>query len=159
MSSPYASFNTVPDKERGGTYIEFGAFRVKVARAGGKNIKYSTLREALTKPHLRAIQTNTLPKEIQDALNAELAAKALVTAWEIDENFGQVDPISEAALPQKWLAGKMHNPDSAEVIDATVESITKTFVRYNDLYLQIAGHASDIENYLNTDELKESMGN
>lgn len=159
MSNPYAAYDMDPSKERDGTYIDGGSFRIKVGRAGGKNVVYDTLREALTKPHRRAIQTDTMPKDMLSRLNAELAARGLVKAWEVDENFGLTDPVDESALPPKWVAGKMHDPDSGEIVDATTELMTKTFVKYNDLYLQVAGWAGDIENFLNIDELETSSKN
>ncbi len=157
--NPYAAYDMDADKERNGTYLEGGAFRIKVARAGGKNVLYDTLREAITKPHRRAIQTDTLPKDILARLNAELASKALVKAWEVDENFGEVDAVSDEALAPNWVAGKMHDPESGEVVDATPELIAATFIKYNDLYLQVAGWAGDVENFLNLAELETSSGN
>lgn len=159
MANPYAAYDMDADKERDGTYLEGGAFRIKVARAGGKNVLYETLREGLTKPHRRAIQTDTLPKDMLNKLNAELAAKGLVKAWEVDVNFGEVDPVDESILPQKFVAGKMHDPDTGEVVDATVELMAKTFVKYHDLYLQVAGWAGDIENFLNVEEMEASAKN
>lgn len=158
MANPYASYNMSPDKEKGGTYIEAGAFRIKVARAGGKNVKYTNTREGLTKPHRRAIQTDTLPPEIMDRLNAELAAKALVTSWEVDQNFGETDENGVSMEPN-WIVGKMHDPETGEVVDSTVELMTKTFIRFNDLYLQVAGWASDAENYLDKEAIEADVKN
>lgn len=159
MSNPYAAYDMDANKERDGTYLEGGAFRIKVARAGGKNVLYETLRESMTKPHRRAIQTETLPKDVLNRLNAELAAKGLVKAWEVDENFGKTDPVDDSILPQNWVAGKMHDPDTGEVVPATTELMAKTFVKYHDLYLQVAGWAGDIENFLNLDEMGASAKN
>lgn len=158
MANPYASYNMSPDKEKGGTYIEAGAFRIKVARAGGKNVKYTNTREGLTKPHRRAIQTDTLPQEIQDRLNAELAAKALVTSWEVDQNFGETNEAG-AALEPNWIVNKMHDPDDGSIVDASVDLMIKTFLKYNDLYLQVAGWASDAENYLDKEAIEADVGN
>lgn len=159
MSNPYAAFDMNSDKEKSGEYLVLGAFRIKIARAGGKNVKYSGLRETLTKGHRRAIQTDTLPQHIQDALNAELAAKALIASWDVDNNFGKVDPVSGATLATEWIAGKMHDPDTGEVVDASVDLYIKTFLKYNDLYVQVAGFASDIDNYLNKEEIEGDVGN
>lgn len=159
MNNPYAAFDMDADKEKNGVYNEYGSFRIKIARAGGKNTAYTGIRETLTKQHRRAIQTDTLPQPIQDALNAELAAKALVKGWEVDENFGLTDPISDAALAANWIAGKMHDPISGEVVDASIELYIKTFVKYNDLYVQVAGFASDIDNFLNKEEIEEDVKN
>lgn len=158
MTSPYAAFDANADKERNGVYQTFGSFRVKIARAGGKNQQYIGLRETLTKQHRRAIQTETLPQNIQDALNAELAAKGLVKSWEVDENFGALDENGTALQPN-WIAGKIHDPASGEVLDATPELITKTLLRYNDLYLAIANCAGDVENFLNKEEIEADVKN
>ena len=159
MSNPYAAFDMDADKEKSGVYSVFGAFRIKIARAGGKNVAYTGIRETITKQHRRAIQTETLPQNIQDALNAELAAKALVKSWEVDTNFGETDPVSGAALPTEWTPGKIHDPDSGEVVDATTDLYIRTFLKYNDLYLQVASFASDIDNFLNKEEIEGDVGN
>lgn len=158
MANPYAAFRTDEDKERNGSFLVLGAFRIKVARAGGKNIKYSGLRDTLTKQHRRAIQLDTLPQKIQDALNAELAAKALVTGWEVDEHFGETDD-NGGALEPNWIAGKMHDPANGEVVEFTPELAMKTFITYNDLYQQVAGHAADLENYLDREQIEEDVKN
>jgi hypothetical protein len=159
MTNPYAAFDMDADKERNGVYSEFGAFRIKIARAGGKNIPYSGIRETLTKQHRRAIQTETLPQHIQDALNSELAAKALVKAWDVDENYGLTDEVSGAALPAKWVTGKMHDPETGEIVEASTDLYVKTFIKFNDLYGQVAGFASDIDNYLNKEEIADDIKN
>ena len=157
MSNPYAAYDMSPDKEKVGTYIEESAFRIRVARAGGKNAKYQSIYDAVTKSHRRAIQTETLPKDIVMALNAEIAAKALVTEWSINENFGKTAEDG-SSLPVVWKVNSIHGVDG-EVVEATVENITAVLIRYNDLYIRVAGHAGDPENYLNSEEIEANAGN
>lgn len=151
-ANPYRSYTMDHDKEKSGVVIvENDHFRIKGARAGGRNTKYDTVREALTKPHRRAIQTNTLPKELSDRLNAELAAGALVVEWATNETPGASEP--------KWKANTIHDPATMEVVKVTPQLIIDTFLKYDELYTQFAVGCGDIENYLDKSELEADAKN
>lgn len=152
--NPYASYKMNRDKEKAGVIIvENEHFRIWGARAGGKNVVYETRREALTKPHRRAIQTGTLPKDLQDHLNAQLAAEALVTKWETNAKAPEIGDKAE------WVANTIHDPETGEVVLYTPELGTSTFVRYDELYDQFARGCADVENYLDKDEVEADAKN
>jgi hypothetical protein len=152
--SPYASYKMDRDKEKSGVVIvENEFFRITGARAGGKNVAYEDLREALTKPHRRAIQTGTLPKELQDRLNAELAAGALVKLWETNENAG-----TPGAAP-KWKPNTIHDPVSGKVEKITPELIVATFLQFDELYDQFSRGCVDVENFLDKEAIEADVKN
>ena len=61
--SMYEEFETDPNLETGGIWIDYGSFRVQIARAGGANKKYLSYAETKTKPFRRAIQAGTMTEE------------------------------------------------------------------------------------------------
>lgn len=147
-ANPYASYNMNHDKEKNGVVIvENDFFKIIGARAGGRNQKYEDRREALTKPHRRAIQTSTLPKPLQDRLNSELAASALVKEWSTNENAG-------TELEPKWIKNTIHNPDTGVVEKYTEELGVATFVKFDELYEQFVRGCSDIENFLDKEAIE-----
>ena len=149
--NPYKSYDMNPDKERDGVVVvENEFFRITGKRAGGKNLKYETVREFKTKPHRRAIATGTLDKGTQDRLNAELAAEALVAKWETN---------SGTPGEPKWTENTIHDPETGEIVPYTVDLATKTFLRFEELYDQFARGCSDIENYLDKDQIEDDLGN
>ena len=150
--SPYASYKMDQDKERDGVVIvENEHFRITGRRAGGKNLKYETVRDYKTKPHRRAIATGTLDKITQDRLNAELAAETLIAKWETNSTPDAAEPA--------WKAGTIHDPDTGEIVPFTSELAVKTFTQFEELYDQFARGCSDVENFLDKEQVKDDVEN
>jgi len=92
-------FATSEDLERGGVWIDYGTFRVKVAYAGGANRRYTKRMEEVTRPHRRAILNDAFSKEQQLELVKQVVADTVLLAWEGVEDDGQPVPFSpQAAL-------------------------------------------------------------
>jgi len=83
MGNMYEQFETDPDLEVNGIWIDYGDFRVKIARAGGANKKYLSYAEKKTKPFRRAIQNGTMPEERSKPLLFDIYAKTIVLDWEV----------------------------------------------------------------------------
>lgn len=82
MTSPYALFSTDTALESSGITLDYGSFRIQIARAGGANRKFAQVLEAKLKPHRRQIQTETLADEVAHRLIVEAYAEAVILGWD-----------------------------------------------------------------------------
>ena len=80
--NPYAAFETSKSLETDGIFVDYGTFRVRVARAGGSNRRYQTLLEQKARPHRRAAALGTLDQDIADRIVAEAFAEGVIRDWE-----------------------------------------------------------------------------
>lgn len=80
--SMYGQFQTDTSLENQGIVIDYGTFRITVARAGGANKRFAKTLEAKTKPFKRAIQTDTMDNERGLEILRETYAEAVVLNWE-----------------------------------------------------------------------------
>ena len=84
MSDMFEQFETDSVLEAEGVWVDYGAFRVQLARAGGANKKYLAYAEAKTKPLRRAIAAQTMTEEQSRALLYDIYAKTVVLNWQIE---------------------------------------------------------------------------
>lgn len=106
--SLYEKFKTDDNIEKQGIVLDYDFFRIRIARAGGGNKKFTKLVEKLTKPHRRAIQAEMMSLEEQEKLVLTAFSRAVVLDWEtkIDGEFvqgiegpnGELIPFSEKAV-------------------------------------------------------------
>lgn len=152
--NPFAQYEVNEDLETAGVWLVDPFHRMRVARAGGRNTKYSSLYEALTKPYKRAIQTKTLPKDVDLDLSRELYAKACITGWSVAETEvknGKTVAKRDEAGEIIWIDGKMYDPVTFEVIDVSVEKIVETFRVKPELYSYVVERANDVTTYRDED--------
>lgn len=81
--SPYAMFQTDAKLEKDGIILDYGDFKLRIARAGGANRRYERLLEQRTKPIRRALQTDApgLKRRVEPILR-EVFAETVVLGWE-----------------------------------------------------------------------------
>lgn len=88
MKSLYDTFATDKDSETSGVWLQFGEtdeglpIRIKVARAGGSNVKFRQKIAAIYKPFRTAIQNGSISPEKLDAMTAKGYAGTVVIGWE-----------------------------------------------------------------------------
>ena len=82
-------FTTDPALETKGVRIDYGSFRVTLARAGGANKKFTKLLEAKTRPHRRAMQTETMQDAAAMAILREVYAGGAIMLWENRETWSE----------------------------------------------------------------------
>lgn len=96
MTSPYALFSTDTALESSGITLDYGSFRLCIARAGGANRKFQQVLEAKLKPHRRQIQTETLADEVAHRLIVEAYAEAVLLGWDgVVDAAGQPLPFTK----------------------------------------------------------------
>lgn len=80
--SMYTQFETDTEREQKGVWLDYGNFRVMIARAGGANKNYQKALERVTKSHRHAIKAETVDPELADDLVRRVFAQTVVLDWE-----------------------------------------------------------------------------
>src|SRR5258708_7325682 len=80
-SNMAALFGTDSKKETDGIVIEYGSIRVRIARMGGDNSKFSRIMRELAKPFKRMIAEDLLPEEAGRKLLHGVYARSIVLEW------------------------------------------------------------------------------
>lgn len=128
MKDMYTSFKTDKGLEQAGVYLDYGKFRVKIARAGGANKAFQRMLEVKLRPFQRAIKTETIDPDLAERIMLEVYSKTVVLAWETKVK-------DEATGEEKWepilqtVSGDMVKPSS--------EEIAKLFKALPDLFADI----------------------
>lgn len=82
----YKMFKTDKRLEQDGILLDYGPFRVTVARMGGANKKFFKLLELRTKPMRRAIQADSADRDKLLALTTQTFAETCVLNWEVNRS-------------------------------------------------------------------------
>lgn len=133
----YQQFGTDKNLEKSGIVIDYGDFRVTVARAGSANSKFVRTHEFLTKPVRRLIDQDLLPVDKQQEINRALYAKAVVLNWEVKETKGD---------KKTWKQG-IEGPDGS-ILPFNEENLIATFAALPDLFLDIQVQSSKMKLFM-----------
>jgi hypothetical protein len=125
--SMYQQFQTDTQAERKGIVLDYGDFRVTIARAGGANKRFQKTLEARTRHLKRLIQTDNLDNEQAEPIVREVYADTVVLDWELQQPDGS------------WTQG-IEGPEG-EVLPVTKENILATFNNLPDLFADIKEQA------------------
>lgn len=86
--NPYEMFKTNTEVEaEKGINLDYGAFSIRIVRAGGANKKFGKLLNDRLKPYRRQIDNDTIGDGIADKIMAETYADSIIIGWE-----GVTDP-------------------------------------------------------------------
>lgn len=96
----YKQLKTVPDFETNGVWIDYGEFKIKIARAGGANKNFAKCAEKLSRPYRRAIQTGMISVDKAEEILLQVYAKSVILDWEdvTDENDKKLDFSEENVI-------------------------------------------------------------
>lgn len=81
-SNVHRLFKTDQKLEVEGIYLDFGHFKIRIARAGGANKAYLKAVEKKSRPFRRAIQQEMLDNEQAMKIMREIYAETVVIGWE-----------------------------------------------------------------------------
>jgi hypothetical protein len=135
----YSQFKTDKNLEQKGITIDYGDFRVTIARAGSANNKFVRVHELLTKPVRRLIDQDILPREKELQINRELYAKAVILNWEVKD--GQDKDGGD-----KWKQGI--EAQDGTVLPFNEENVIATFANLPDLFADITIQATNMKLFL-----------
>lgn len=134
----YESFGTDKNLEKNGIVIDYGEFRVTIARAGSANPKFVRTHEMLTKPVRRLIEQEILPKDRELAIQRELYAKAVILNWEVKE-VGKDNK-------ETWKQG-IEGADGT-ILPFNEENVIATFKKLHDLFVDLQIQANTMKLFL-----------
>jgi hypothetical protein len=141
--SLYSNFQTDPNLEKTGVWIDYGTFRVLLAFAGGANKRYLSLMDKKFKPLRQAIQAGTLDNDRAQKMLMDLYAEAVILDWET---------IYED-VPQQGIEGP-----KGELLPFTVENVKLTFLNLPNLFFDLKTQSEMISNF-RIRELEAEAGN
>jgi len=124
--SLYADFKSDDKSEQEGVVLNYGDFRITVARAGGANKQYLKLLETKARPFQRAIQAGAFGNDRSMALLQEVYAETVVRNW-------------ETRVGDEWKAG-IESPDGS-LLPVTKENLLVTFINLPDLFADLVESA------------------
>lgn len=128
----YDRFKTSSEMETAGVVVDYGDFRVTMARAGGRNAVYQTELERRLRPHRKAIAAGIFPNEALRGVLRQVLAKCCVKNWETKTADG-------------WSVG-IEGPDGA-LLPFSEENILRTFEALPDLFEAIQADADSAAFY------------
>lgn len=108
-STPWDQFETSASLEQEGVWLDFGSYRVKVARAGGANKRYTALIDVRMRPHRRQIEKGTLGEEFGKKLIMDCFAETVVLDWEGMVDSDRVTPLPFSADNVKMIFTALPN--------------------------------------------------
>lgn len=134
--SMYSQFETDTDLETQGIWIDYGDFRVLIARAGGANKRYMSYTEVKTKPFRRAIQAGTMTEERSRALLYDIYAKTVILDWQVSQG---LDKKTEEVV---WKRG-IHAKDGS-ILEFNPENVIQVFRSLPSLFQDLQQSAEGI---------------
>lgn len=152
--SMYSKFKTNDNLEQNGVILDYGPFRITIARAGGTNKKFAKIMEAKAKPYRRAIATETLDEKVATNMLYEAFAEGIILNWEVLKT-GEKDEKGKK-LPDSHVSG-IEGPDG-EMMQFTQENVITTFENLPELFLEIKSQAESSALF-KEDDVKEDSKN
>lgn len=140
--NPYAAFETSKDLEADGIIIDYGTFRVRIARAGASNRRYLTLLEQKGRPYRRAASIGTLEPEIADRIVAEAFAEAVIRDWETKIVEGEGEDRKE-----RWERCIIL-PNTLERVAVNPANLVRVLLALPDLFSDLREEATTVANFL-----------
>lgn len=128
--SMFDQFETDSNLEQNGIYLDYGDFRVKIARAGGSNKRYLAYADTKTKPFRRAMQAGSFTEERARPLLYDIYASTIVLDWEVKNE------------DEQWVRG-IHTK-SGGVAEFNKDNVISTFNLLPEIFLDIQRAADSI---------------
>lgn len=141
--SPYQQFKTDNKIEQDGVFLDYGGFRLKIARAGGANVRFNKILQAKFKPHKRLMAMDNMEDELARKLMAEAYAEGVVLGWDSVVD----DKVVPYILDEK-----------GEKMEFNRENCIKLLLDLPDLFSDLQTQANAISNF-RVEERKEATKN
>lgn len=137
----YKQFKTDDQLERKGVWLDYGTFKVLVARSGGSNMKFQKLLDSLMKPYKRQIEAESLPEAKGQEILRTAFVRSVILGWEVAVNEDGDAIEDENDLPVDWeertMTVGLHSPDGGKPITFNEENVTKALTALPDLFIDI----------------------
>lgn len=93
---PYAMFQTDPKAEASeGIVLDYGSFRIRVARAGGANAAFKRLMSDKLRPYRKQLDLGTIDEDLAQKILVEVYSESVILGWEgVTDEKGQALPFT-----------------------------------------------------------------
>lgn len=154
----YSKMKTSPRLETEGIWLEIDDTRIKLARAGGKNTKFTVAAEKIAREHKRAL--DLMGEERGRKLFGKLFAEIIVLDWLTATDSGNLDsdgfPLEGDHLGPKYVRG-ISGPNG-DIIEFNVENVIQVFDDLPDL-LRVIKETAEDPSLFRQELLKDIEGN
>jgi len=137
----YDKFKTDAETEKTGVVINYGDFRVTVARSGGSNKAYQRMLETKTRPYQRAMATGVMDNDVSMDILREVFVETVIQNWEVKDGDDWVEGIENEA---------------GEVVPVNKENLIQALTDLPDLFLDIRSQSDSMQ--LFRQGLREELG-
>lgn len=144
--SMYSNFGTNEDLEKGGVELDYGTFRVRIARAGGANKKFAKAMELKSRPHRRALEAGTMNEDVAMEILYEAYAETIIIGWSVPSKDKE----------DVWVSA-IEGSDG-ENITFNSENLVATFKALPELFLAIKDSAEQAATF-RSDDLEQEAKN
>lgn len=138
--SMYRQLETNKALETKGVEIDYGSFRVTLARAGGANKRYEKILDAKSKPHRRAMKTETMDNEVAIGVMREVYADSIILHWETKDAKGEWQ-VGIEAKPKK-------GSDKLTIVPFNRENVVQAMIDLPELLIWFKEDAEKLSLYL-----------
>ncbi len=138
--SMYDQLQTDPALETKGVEVDYGSFRVTLARAGGANKRYEKLLDARSKPHRRAMKTETMDNDVALGVMREVYADSIILHWEAKNAKGNWE-VGIEAKPKK-------PGDPINIVPFNRDNVVQAMIDLPELLLWFKEDAEKLALYL-----------
>lgn len=96
MASPYDLFKTSAQAEKEiGIDLDYGAFKIRIARAGGANREFIKCLTRKRKPYRNLIDNDAMDSALADKIMAEVFAETIILGWDgVTDEKGKALPFT-----------------------------------------------------------------
>jgi hypothetical protein len=128
----YDTFETDPELEAKGVWIDYGDFRVLLASSGQGNKNYVRYAEKKLKPVRRALESGALSNDRSQALMADIYSKTVVLAWE--------------TMQGKEMKSGIESPDG-KILPFNPINVEQALISLPRMFTDIQEQAASLANY------------
>lgn len=143
---------TDPEKERNGVPLDFGDYRVTLARIGGANDRFEIELERELKPHRRVIAVAKFDKEKEREIVFRVFARTVVMKWEtLTSSLRKLEPGEKDSFVEGIdMRGKL--------VPASEDNIVAVFKAMHGVFLDLQSVAKG-EQLFRLDQREDDAGN
>ena len=128
-TSMYELFRSDKKAEKDGIALDYGEFRITIARAGGANKRFSQLLNLKSKPFQRQIQLDQLDNDKAIEILMDVYSACVVKDWEILQEDGT------------WVSG-IEDPEGGDaLLEVNPANIFDVFKALPDLFADVREQA------------------
>ena len=156
--SMYDDFETSPELEAAGVWLDRAEYRIQIAHAGGTNSEFVKAFERATKPHRNAMSRGKMNEAVAEKILIECYAKHVIKDWNVllveRDKDGQAilderkktKPVFDKDGNLQWQRG-IHARDGT-VLKYSVDTVSVVLKNLPKLFSEIRNIAEEYSNYL-----------